>query len=233
MGKGAKIVVSKNGPYLVSGKLPLGKEIIEIGSDGEPARWQSAKSYPVKESYALCRCGQSKHKPFCDGTHAEIKFKGTETASRKKYSSQAKKIIGPGLVLADAPSLCASARFCHGKGGIRKLVLSSDKSKLKAAAVREACNCPSGRLVARDKKTGKPIEPHFEPSLSLIEDPQAGVSGPIWVKGGAPVESSDGHKYKTRNRVTLCRCGKSKNKPFCDGTHISSKFSDGDKSLGK
>ncbi|MCX5657347.1 MAG: CDGSH iron-sulfur domain-containing protein, partial [Candidatus Omnitrophica bacterium] len=57
MGKDAKIIVSKNGPYLVSGKLPLVKEIIEIGSDGEPARWCKSESYPSKESYALCRCG--------------------------------------------------------------------------------------------------------------------------------------------------------------------------------
>ena len=53
-----------------------------------------------------------------------------------------------------------------------------------------------------------------------------GVSGPIWVRGGIPVVAADGHAYEIRNRVTLCRCGASSNKPFCDGSHASIKFSD-------
>ena len=82
-----------------------------------------------------------------------------------------------------------------------------------------------------DKKTGKVMEKEFEQSISLVEDPQNKVSGPIWVKGGVPVESSDGSTYEVRNRVTLCRCGKSQNKPFCDGSHIDEGFDDGDESL--
>jgi CDGSH-type Zn-finger protein len=95
----------------------------------------------------------------------------------------------------------------------------------------QAGNCPSGRLVVYDKKTGKPIEPRFVPSISLTEDPQKRVSGPIWVRGGIPIVSASGITYEVRNRVTLCRCGKSKNKPFCDGSHIRVRYSDGDKSL--
>ena len=33
-----------------------------------------------KESVALCRCGQSKNKPFCDGSHCGCGFQGSETA---------------------------------------------------------------------------------------------------------------------------------------------------------
>ncbi len=55
--------------------------------------------------------------------------------------------------------------------------------------------------------------------LALIEDPGIGVSGPIWVRGGVRIESAEGKIYEIRNRVTLCRCGKSKNKPFCDSAH--------------
>lgn len=50
--------------------------------------------------------------------------------------------------------------------------------------------------------------------------------GPLWVRGGIPVESSDGATYEVRNRVTLCRCGRSSNKPFCDGTHKGVGFRD-------
>lgn len=75
------------------------------------------------------------------------------------------------------------------------------------------------------------IEPEFEPSIELIEDPQEKASGPIWLKGGIELEAADGTKYETRNRVTLCRCGKSHNKPFCDGSHIRARFNDGDENL--
>ena len=183
-------------------------------------------SYSIQESYALCRCGQSKTKPYCDGTHAKIGFDGTETASKKKYLEQAEKISGPDLILTDAQAFCSTARFCYRAGGVWKLTRESNKPELKEIAIQETCNCPSGRLVAWDKKTGKPIELKFAPSISLIEDPQEKVSGPIWIKGRVPLESSDGTKYEKRNCMTLCRCGKSDNKPFCDGTHIAIKFKD-------
>jgi len=41
------------------------------------------------------------------------------------------------------------------------------------------------------------------------------------------VEASDGTTYEVRDRVTLCRCGHSSNKPFCDGTHKVVGFRDG------
>jgi CDGSH-type Zn-finger protein len=51
------------------------------------------------------------------------------------------------------------------------------------------------------------------------------------VRGCIPIESADGTLWETRNRVTLCRCGKSQNMPFCDGSHIDVRFNDGDESL--
>lgn len=229
----AKIVILKNGPYLVSGKLPLQKDIIQIGAEAEPEKWVKGERFADQENYALCRCGQSKNKPFCDGTHAQAGFDGTETASRKNYLEQAEKIEGPAINLTDAQKLCAAARFCHRGGGVWKLTACSNDAKAKDLAIREACACPSGRLAAWDNNTGKPIEQKIEPSLGLVEDPQAKASGPIWAKGGIIIESADGTQYETRNRVTLCRCGKSKNKPFCDGKHTKVKFNDGDPSLGK
>jgi CDGSH-type Zn-finger protein len=49
----------------------------------------------------------------------------------------------------------------------------------------------------------------------------------LWVRGGIRVESEDGTPYERRNRMTLCRCGKSANMPFCNGSHASIKFKDG------
>jgi CDGSH-type Zn-finger protein len=53
------------------------------------------------------------------------------------------------------------------------------------------------------------------------------MSGPLWISGGVPIISCDGTEYEVRNRVTLCRCGRSGNKPFCDGTHVDIQFRDG------
>jgi CDGSH-type Zn-finger protein len=69
-----KVKVSKNGPYLVSGRIPLLEQIIGIGSDGNPVEWRTGKNYPLQKNCALCRCGQSDRKPFCDGTHLKIGF---------------------------------------------------------------------------------------------------------------------------------------------------------------
>ncbi len=231
--KSRKVVVSENGPYLVSEKLPLTKEIITVGKEGEPETWTKGQEYPNQENYALCRCGNSKNKPYCDGTHARTGFDGEEIASRKAYIKQADKISGPEIDLTDVEHLCAAARFCHrgAEGGTWDLVEQSDNPKAKQIAVESSCNCPSGRLVVWDKKLGQAIEPPLEPSIGLVEDPQAKASGPIRLKGNIELESADGKKYETRNRMTLCRCGKSNNKPFCNGQHIKTKFNDGDESL--
>lgn len=231
--KPGKIKILKDGPYLVSGNLPLDKEVMVIGAENEPERWESTSDYPAGETFALCRCGMSKNQPFCDGTHIACGFDGTETAARKGYLEIAEKTVGPGVDLTDAACFCAIARFCHRAGDTWILTEKSDDPEAKRLAIETAGNCPSGRLVVWDKETGRPIEPAFLPSLSVTEDPKHLASGPIWVKGGVPVESTDGTVYEIRNRVTLCRCGGSKNKPFCDGTHLKDRFNDGDESIRK
>ena len=214
-----KIEVTKDGPYLVSGDLPLSEQAIVTNAEGDSLDYREEKKYPAQKQYALCRCGQSANKPFCDGTHAKVQFDGTETASHQPYLKQAKTIEGPTMVLTDQENLCAFARFCDPKGRIWNLVKQTDTAEARQLVEFEAGHCPAGRLVAWDRETGKPIEPKFEPSLGLIEDTEKKVSGPIWVRGGIPVISADGKTYEIRNRMTLCRCGKSDNKPFCNGAH--------------
>jgi CDGSH-type Zn-finger protein len=223
----AKVKVAKDGPYLVSGGLPLRKQTIGANSAGESAKWIAGESIPAAAQYALCRCGQSAKKPFCDGSHSKSKFDGTETASRDSYREQAKVLEGPAMSLTDAERLCAFARFCDAHGQIWNLVEETQMPQARKNFVQEAHDCPSGRLVAWDKATGKALEPKFEPSIGLVEDPVSGCSGPLWLRGGVEVTSADGFHYEVRNRVTLCRCGASQNKPFCDGTHASIKFNDG------
>jgi CDGSH-type Zn-finger protein len=224
-----RITVTKNGPYRVDGGVPLARQIIEPNEEGESWEWRQGEEFEVRETYLLCRCGGSSNKPFCDSTHERNGFDGTETADRVPYLKQADVFSGPHLTLTDAVSFCSSARFCDARGQIWKLVRRADE-EARELTEREAGHCPSGRLVtwpASSTVGSEPAgEPAFEPSIGVVEDPQAGVSGPLWVRGGISIESADGSIYEVRNRMTLCRCGASQNKPFCDGTHVSIEFSE-------
>jgi len=223
---GASVSITANGPYLVKGGVALSRMTIGADAEGGSQAWIPGEAFPVQESYALCRCGHSGKKPFCDGTHKRIGFDGTETASRRSYRSEAKVLEGPAMELTDVESLCAGARFCDPNGQVWNQVSETGKPPVLAMFIRQVGNCPSGRLVAWDRKTGKAVEPSLPVSIGLIEDPQEQCSGPLWLRGGIPVTSSDGFAYEVRNRVTLCRCGGSRNKPFCDGTHMTIKFRD-------
>ena len=60
------IDIIKNGPFIVNGTVEL------KDADGN--------AYPAKQRMALCRCGASTTKPFCDGTHSKIGFQAAENA---------------------------------------------------------------------------------------------------------------------------------------------------------
>jgi CDGSH-type Zn-finger protein len=221
-----KIVVSKDGPYIVSGGIPLALSRIVPNEEGYSWEWLEEGKFDVGEVYRLCRCGRSENKPFCDDTHLKTGFDGTETATRQPFSSKAKAYVGPTLELGDAKEFCASARFCHPGGKIWFLVGLADPAAGELA-MREAAHCPSGRLVLRDKERGGELEDELEPSIWVVEDTPLGCSGPVWVRGSVRIESKDGTPYERRNRITLCRCGASNNKPFCNGGHAIIKFRDG------
>jgi len=216
-----QIVVCANGPYLVSGGLPLSEQLIVINTQGESLDYEEGKSYEAAPDYALCRCGRSSNKPFCDGSHVPAGFDGTETASRQPYLEQAEVFEGPTMLLADAESLCAFVRFCDPKGRIWNLVYETDDPEARQLVEYQSGHCPGGRLIAYDRETGESVEPEYQQSLGLIEDTARGVSGPIWVRGSIPVISADGGGYEIRNQVALCRCGRSSNKPYCDGSHAA------------
>lgn len=211
------IEITKNGPYHVS-NLPLDEAIMVCTDDGSPINWKKGKDFKVEKKYSLCRCGQSKNKPFCTGEHLKNGFDGTEVASKEKFSKNAEKIDGEKLILLDNESFCNHSGFCTvGKGVWEEVAVANDKIS-KEKVVKKICDCPTGRLVAIDKIKKREIGPKFKESISLIEEPEG--NGAIWVKGKVEIKLSDGEKLEKRNRVCLCRCGKSKNKPFCDGSHL-------------
>ena len=129
-----------------------------------------------------------------------------KTASRADYIERAQKLKGPKIDLLD-DQRCAFARFCHREDGSAwELTRNSGNSYHKKEAIAAASECPAGRLVAA-YKSGEEIEPEYEPSIVIVQDPEKEVSGGIFVKGGIPIESADGQIYEQRNRVVLCRCG--------------------------
>jgi CDGSH-type Zn-finger protein len=223
---GPRITVTPNGPYRVTGSVRLVPRTIVSDDDDFSVEWGEGEPYVTEAPYDLCRCGGSKTAPFCDHVCEENGFDGTETASRKPYLEQADEEVGPNLVLTDAEDLCAYARFCDPGGQIWNLVQEDDDSSV-ALAIREGKLCPSGRLVTWDKETRAQNEDDDEPSIGVVQDPTEGCSGPLAVRGGIPVVAADGFEYEVRNRQTLCRCGTSENKPFCNGSHAAIRFQDG------
>ncbi len=218
-----KIKILKDGPYLVTGLVKLSEKIIT--SKGKGYVYTEGRTFPQSKSYTLCRCGKSKNPPFCDGAHSKCDFKGEETASKVNFDERAEIFIGPDLDMKD-DHRCAFARFCHRNDGTAwELIEQSDDPKLKEEAIKAASECPAGRLVAVEKD-GNDIEPEYEPEIVILQDPERGVSCGIFVKGGILLQSADGSLYETRNRVVLCRCGESSNKPFCDATHVNIKYLD-------
>lgn len=222
------IKVTADGPYLVYGNPPIDQEIILPNKEGSSWVYRKGTHFDSSASpTALCRCGHSKHKPFCDGSHKQATdWDPTETASQIPLLDEAKSYEGPDLLLFDNKRYCALARFCDAYGTVWSLVQQADSDEKNEVVYHEVGHCPSGRLAVWDKKNKKMFEPPFTPSIGILEDPGMKVSGPIWVKGGIRVERADGSSYEIRNRVTLCRCGQSSNKPFCDATHVSKRFSD-------
>ncbi len=232
------IKVTPDGPYLLYGVVPIVQEITLPNKKGGIWIYKKGKSYnntiEIKECEennipcALCRCGESKNAPFCSGAHYDAEWNSRERASFAPILDNAEIIDGPSVTLADNEQFCAYARFCDNYGSVWGLAQEHLDEDGMAIFKHEVSHCPSGRLVAWDKRSGELIEPKLEPSIGVIQDPQLAISGPLWIKGGIRVESANGESYQVRNRVTLCRCGNSHNKPFCDGSHASAKYYDGE-----
>ena len=215
-----KIIVRPNGPYLVRGGIPLVRKTEVMSEHGEPLTWRKEGVLGAENAYRLCRCGQSKTKPFFDGTHTLVEFDGSETADTGSVADREFNYEGQGIVLKDDRSLCTHAGFCGNRlTNVWKMIEHTDDTQVRAQIMAMVERCPSGALsFALDPDTEN-VEPDLPEEIAVIPD------GPLWVSGGIPVERRDGQPLETRNRVTLCRCGASARKPLCDGSHKDIGFS--------
>ncbi len=214
------ISVRRNGPYSVTGSVPLVRKRPVLSEHGEPITWEKVDTLAPNRRYLLCRCGQSSNKPFCDGTHAKVGFDGAEAADTGPIAERRRNFEVTKLVVRDDRSICVHAGFCGNRvTDIWKMRKNTEDTQVRAQLMAMIERCPSGALAYALEPDSAEIEPDYPMEISVTPD------GPLWITGGIPIERSDGEPIESRNRMTLCRCGASKTKPLCDGSHKEIGFS--------
>ena len=200
---GATIEVAKNGPYLVRGTCAL--------------RDAQGNEIAARGGIALCRCGNSSKKPFCDGTHTKMGFDGSRLAVGESDGAEAHR--GRRITIHDDRAICAHAGVCT--DNLSQVFRLGKEPWIDAdAAEAEAIialvhRCPSGALSVSVDGTLQPAEPR-ECAIT------ASKNGPYFVAGDVQLKANAAPPFP--DRYALCRCGSSKNKPFCDGTHWAMAF---------
>jgi len=218
-----RIVVQYDGPYRVYGDIPLVNKEQIVSEYGEPLTWKKGESIKTRGTYELCRCGNSSTKPFCDGSHFEIDFNGTESADTNVTAERQVVYTGTtGIVIKRDYSLCTQSGFCGNRfKEIEQLVLETEDTNVRSLVIAMIERCPSGSLVYSIQADEADIEPDLPQQIAVTTEVTSDglIAAPLWVTGSIPIERADGKPFENRNRVTLCRCGKSKIKPLCDGAH--------------
>jgi CDGSH-type Zn-finger protein len=218
-----KIEVWCNGPYMVTGEIPLVRKTQVVSEYGEPLSWKKEGEIPAEEPYFLCRCGHSSIKPFCDRTHHGINFDGTEKAPTNQRSEREQAYPGcQNTVIRMDTSLCTSAGFCSNRlTSIAEMATHTDDTQVRALAIAMVEHCPSGALTYALEEGEADIEADLPHQIAVTTEitSDGPILGPLWVTGGIPILRSDGQPFEIRNRVTLCNCGHSQIKPLCDGSH--------------
>jgi CDGSH-type Zn-finger protein len=218
-----RIVVESDGPYRVEGGIPLVMKTQVVSEYGEPLTWKTGERIKTGGEYSLCRCGHSKEFPFCDCTHAEMGFDGTEVAATDTFEDR-KMVLpgGEGIVVNLDNTLCMFSGFCGNRQtNIKKMMAQTDEPRVRAEIIAMIERCPAGAYTYSMKEGDPDIEPDLPEQIAVTIDitNEGAVRSAFWVTGNIPIERSDGKPFEIRNRVTLCSCGESKNKPLCDGVH--------------
>lgn len=208
-----KIAALPNGPYYLFASMeatPVAHLQRANGSACATAR-----------GVALCRCGGSANKPFCDGTHSRNGFTSANTADPALNKRAAYK--GKGVTIFDNRAICAHAGVCT--DNLQSVFLYGKEPWIDAdgASVEKIIDtvrrCPSGALsYAIDGVEGVP--PPREQMVTVTDN------GPYAVTGGVELMNTQFGDGASKEHYTLCRCGASKNKPFCDGSHWAVNFRD-------
>ncbi len=197
----AEVKVGMGAPYMVTGDVRL------IDANGDDLHLNE----PVT---ALCRCGHSSNKPYCDGTHNKVGFVGMKEPDRQP--DVVDEYVGDDITILDNRGVCAHSGGCTDNlPSVFHLreepwIYPNEASPEQIIGIVEAC--PSGALGYRH--AGVEYNP---PSTAATI--QVIPNGPHYVTGPLKLNDDQGTVPQYAGKYTLCRCGKSKNKPLCSGAH--------------
>jgi CDGSH-type Zn-finger protein len=201
------ISCSKNGPMIVKGLENF------IDSDGS--------CLETKPAMGLCRCGASLNKPFCDGNHKYAGF--TDELSPDRSEDKVNSYQGKDITIHNNPLICSVAEYCHTEletvfNVHRDPWIDPDEDSLER--IRTLIDkCPSGALSYSVRGEPQPVA-ECAPAITIEKN------GPLRITGSIELKDANWGQGASREHYTLCRCGASRNKPFCDGTHSTVGFDD-------
>jgi len=204
--KKPSIIPAQDGPYVVNGRVKFANQKGPI---------------EAKDKMALCRCGKSADKPYCDGTHSKIGFSSAKLEGR--VEDKRDNYVGKNITIHDNRGICAHAGRCtDGLAAVFHLKeepwIHPDSASVDEI-IKTIQKCPSGALSYSVDGVEHRDRPG-EPSIFIAPN------GPYVVTGGPELLDTVRCEGASNEHFTLCRCGGSKNKPFCDGSHWYNKFTD-------
>ena len=188
-----RVTVFEDGPIQISGagSVSFCGEALEVDGD-----------------VYVCRCGDSNNAPFCDGTHSKVGFDG---GCEEPPAAALKTWEGKTLRTVFNPNACMHVFYCKPLKELRERELAGD-AEAAAEIMRVVGTCPSGALTYETKTELVEPAPVPGPAVDIMEGGEVRIQADFDIN--VPLlERLDG------NRATLCRCGRSKNKPWCDGRH--------------
>jgi CDGSH-type Zn-finger protein len=187
------VTVLENGPLKISNARGL-------TYCGEPLQ--------VEGDLYLCRCGESKNAPYCDGSHNAAGFDGSGTDRAPK---DVRVWEGQTVRTYFNPNVCMHVFYCKPLNDLRAAELAGDASAA-TEIIRVVESCPSGALTY-EVKTECPL-----PEDTEQVDVEVMEGGEVRIQCAYDINADRGERQPD-DRATLCRCGLSRNKPWCDGRH--------------
>jgi CDGSH-type Zn-finger protein len=175
----------------------------------------------TKPAMGLCRCGASLDKPYCDGNHKYAGF--TDDISPDRAEDRVTRYVGKEITIHNNVMLCSVAEHCHKEletvfNVQRDPWIAPDGDTLeRIKALIE--KCPSGALSYSINGQSQP-DTEREPAITIEKN------GPLRITGGIELKDGNWGQGASQEHYTLCRCGASRNKPFCDGSHATIGFDD-------
>jgi CDGSH-type Zn-finger protein len=195
MPKRVSLTVLENGP------IKLSSEAVSLNYCGESVDVEAGKDL------YLCRCGGSKNPPFCDGSHSKNGFDG---GSLDRPLREIRVWEGKTIRTFFNPNTCMHVFYCKPLKQLRERELAGDEAAA-AEIARVVRSCPSGALAYESQSVADPDAAH-EVQIDIMEGGELRVQCDFEI-------NAELQEHQSSDRATLCRCGLSKNKPWCDGRH--------------